>query len=145
MRPKLALLAVAVVLSTTGPLHAGGSGSVVEAPYRTPAVGAASGGTAKAYYFDCVNQVGCAIIPLKKGARYASLEIKDATGQPVLGSIYLMPGGTPLGDFCGSTDEPIPTLSAVEILVHVVPGSCADGTASVVTTGTVKATLSPRR
>ena len=143
MRSKLAVLVILAVLSTVGPLHARGARGITEAPYRSPVVGASVAG-ATAYFYDCLNQLGCARIPLERGERYASLQVSDASGQAVWGSIYLMPGGTNIGQFCSSTEEPVPTLEATEILVHVIPGTCADGTSSVVTTGTVKAVLSRR-
>ena len=118
---------------------------VIEKPYRTPVPGATLGPGNKAYYYDCQNEIGCAIIPLKTTDRYGAIEIEDTAGQKVFFSIYLMPGGSHIGDFCGSTGGAISTRRAQEFLVHVVSGVCDDGsTVSVATTGIVKATLSKK-
>lgn len=114
----------------------------VEAPYRTPVVGAAIGSENKAYFFDCLNQIGCAIVPLKAKDRFARLEIVDAAGGDVYGSVYVMPGGAHLLDFCGATESRLHVRGLKELLVHVISGVCpGESTPTVATTGVVRATL----
>ncbi|HEV3473011.1 MAG TPA: hypothetical protein VG408_07400, partial [Actinomycetota bacterium] len=75
--PRLFLIAL---LALAMPLTAAQARSprerVVEAPYKTPVLGVAAEGN-RAYYFDCLNGIGCALLPLEKGDRYASLRIED--------------------------------------------------------------------
>lgn len=135
-----------VILAVLGGSAAAGGpgGKVVERPYRTPVIGAAYGSTYYAYYYNCNHTIGCAIIPTG-GRLFATVEVEDATGQNVFFSVNTMPGGSHLGDFCGSTDEPLATYGARELLVHVVAGVCDDGsTPSTPTTGMVRATLSKK-
>jgi hypothetical protein len=117
---------------------------VVEAPYLTPVIGGSvttdyNGTTA--YYYDCLNEIGCAIIDVNKGESFATLEIVDAAGQAVHGYAYAMPGGHELGHFCGKTRKPIYVGFGKEILVHVISGTCQDGETSIATHGVVRATL----
>jgi hypothetical protein len=145
MRLSIATCLVALsIISLPAGVHAGGRGREAEAPYQTPVIGASVHfqGETTAYYYDCLSQIGCAILRVKSGERFADLEVEDAAGTPVLASVYTMPGGNHIGDFCGSTDKPIPTFGAHELLVHVVNGVCPDeSTPSVVTSGIVRATF----
>lgn len=139
------VVAGVIVALVVSPAGAGGSRRhVVERPYRTPVPGAALGGDYQAYYYDCQNQIGCAVLPTK-GLRFAKVEVDDAAGQNVFFSVNTMPGGNHLGDYCGSTGDWIATDGAHELLVHIVAGVCKDGsTPSVATTGIVRATFSRR-
>lgn len=140
----LALTLILALPGGTAGARGRGGTRVVEAPYRTPALGVAVGTTTVAYYYDCINQIGCAIVPLERGDRFVRIEVEDAAGTPVHASLYSMPGGFHYGNFCGSTEKPI-SVAGKDLLVHVVSGVCPDGsTASVATTGIVKATLSRR-
>jgi hypothetical protein len=118
---------------------------VVEAPYLVPVIGGSIEGENSAYYYDCELQIGCAIISLRRGDRFAKLRIKDTVGETVLGSIYTMPGGDHLSFFCGRTKYPLFVGHATELLVHVISGVCPGGESSVVTRGVVRATLYGRR
>lgn len=148
MRRSFSVLIVAVVgaalLSTPALATRRAPQRIVDAPYRTPVIGASIGGQNQAYFFDCLTQLGCTIIPLKRGDRYAQLEIKDATGQAVMGSVYTMPGSHHFGYFCGATDDPINLSGASEILVHVLSGACPSGAPSIATTGIVQAKITRR-
>lgn len=116
-----------------------------EAPYRTPAPGAYTA-PAHAWYYDCETGVGCALIPIRKRDRRVTLQVLDATGLPVRAEVYTMPGGRYYFHFCGEMSESMPVTPGMELLVHVVPGTCPDGaTPSSPTTGTVKATFVTRR
>jgi hypothetical protein len=129
------------------PLHARSIAErTVEAPYLAPAVGVSVyvGGQTTAYYYDCLEQIGCAIVPLQKGDRYATLEVVDTTGRPVLGSVYVTPGFGHVGYICGGTDDPIPVRGLKEIVVHVISGMCPDGSPSLATHGVVRATITAR-
>lgn len=142
-RARRLAIAVLVLAAVGGPAAARPGGRVVERPYRTATPGAAFGSDYKIYYYDCQNQIGCAVLPSK--GRFATVEVVDAAGQNVFFSVNTMPGGTHLGDYCGSTGHPIATNGASELLVHVVTGVCGDGsTPSIVTTGDVRATFSRR-
>jgi hypothetical protein len=148
-RFRTALGLVILLMAPVGPVQARPDVAerTIEAPYVTPAIGAAIHveGETSAYYYDCLNQIGCTIIPLRKGDRHATLEIEDSTGQAVLGSIYLTPGFGHVGYFCGRTTSPISIRGYTEILVHVISGVCPGGTPSLATNGVVRATLSGRR
>lgn len=116
-----------------------------EAPYRTPAPGAYTD-PAHAWYYDCETGIGCALIPTDKRDRRVALEVVDASGRPVRAEVYTMSGGDHYLSFCGATDEPVRVTPGIELLVHVIPGTCPDGaTVSSPTTGTVKATFVTRR
>lgn len=117
----------------------------VEARYATPALGASPEEGTRAYYYDCSNGIGCAILKLGPKDRLAQIEIEDAAGQPVQGIVHTVPGFQEIGRFCGSTEEPWATGGADELVVHVVSGTCRDGTPSAATTGVVRATVSSRR
>lgn len=138
---------VLILLAALSPASAGARGPrerEVEAPYKTPVLGIAAEGN-RAYYFDCLNGIGCARLPLEKGDRFATLRIEDAVGLPVHGDIYLMPGNVSLGEMCGETEAPISVSYASEILVHVHNGTCAGPSPSIATMGKVVATISKRR
>ncbi len=115
-----------------------------ESPYRTPVLGTAIGSGNKAYYFDCLKQIGCTILPVKPKDRYVELEIGDAAGGPVYGAIYAMPGGDFIGDFCGATERPLYVQGVKELLVHVISGTCPNESISIATTGVVRATFTRR-
>ncbi len=117
----------------------------VEAEYVTPAVGASPEEGTRVYYYDCLKGIGCAILKLGPKDRFASIEIADAAGRPVQGIVHTVPGFQEIGRFCGSTDEAWATGGARELVVHVVSGTCRDGSPSVATTGVVRATVSSRR
>jgi hypothetical protein len=106
------VLAALVAGGLAVPSAAGGAKKkrrIVEAPYLTPVIGGSitteyNGTTA--YYYDCLNQIGCAIIDVNKKERFATLEILDAAGHAVHGYAYAMPGGHELGHFWGRPSRP---------------------------------------
>ena len=121
---------------------------VVKATYHTPALGVAtpvvSGGIS-----TCTNgaaNVGCIEIPTTARDRYVKIQVTDASGQNVGG--YVSQGDTNgdgigdlFGDFCGKHRSPVPITPGRPLKVSVYGGTCADGSPSVVTTGTIKATF----
>lgn len=115
-----------------------------ESPYRTPVLGTAVGSGNKAYYFDCLQQIGCTIVPVKPRDRYVELEIADAAGGSVYGAIYAMPGGDFIGDLCDATRQPLFVEGVKELLVHVISGTCPNESISTATTGVVRATFTRR-
>lgn len=115
-----------------------------ESAYRTPVLGTAVGSGNKAYYFDCLKQIGCTILPVKPKERYVDLEIADAAGGRVYGAIYAMPGGDFIDDFCGTTERPLFVRGIKELLVHVISGTCPNNSISTATTGVVRATFTRR-
>jgi hypothetical protein len=148
---KRALTAVAAAAIVAGTMSGTAGAKVapasrtLEAEYVTPAVGVSPQEGTKAYFYDCKNGIGCALLELGPKDRYATIEIDDAAGQQAYGVVYRVPGFDVIGDFCGSTGEAWPTGGADELLVHVVPGACESGEPSVATTGVVRATVSTRR
>jgi hypothetical protein len=148
-RALIAALTGLIVASIagTGAARVAPATRTVEAKYVTPAAGASAhpAQDTKAYYFDCLRGVGCALIELEPKDRFAQLDIVDTAGQPVYGIVYRVPGFEQIGEICGSTEEPWPTGGATELLVHVVSGTCRDGGTSVATTGVVRATVTSRR
>ena len=116
----------------------------MSAPYQTPPAGLHVAGTA-AYYFDCMNGVGCGVIKLSPRDRSAQLEIVDVTGGAVHADVYGMPGGNHLFSFCGES-EAFNVNPGTELMVHVIAGTCADGsTPSTATHGTIEATVFSKR
>lgn len=140
----IALLAVLTSLAVSSGANAGQQqgARTTEAPYQTPVAGVALMPIAtRAYYYNCLDGTGCALITVQHGERRVSLEIDDASGLPVFGEIYLTPGFNQVGEFCGKTQRPINVSGAHEVLVHVASGACPDGTPSVATHGVVRATF----
>lgn len=141
---RLVLALLLVVPVATAPASAGAPRErEVEAPYKTPVLGVASEGN-RAYYFDCRNGIGCAILPLERRDRYATIRIEDTLGLPVHGEIFLMPGNSHLGEFCGEAED-VPVHGAAEVLVHVQSGTCSGMRPSIATTGVVSATIRTRK
>lgn len=118
---------------------------IVKSPYRTPVLGVAIGAENQAYYYDCLQQIGCAILPVKAKDRFVRLEILDASGGETFGAIYAMPGGDHVGNFCGATKQPLFIRGVQELLVHVISGFCPGGsTPSTATTGFVTGIFTKR-
>ena len=88
------------------------------------------------------------VIPTKPGMKYIKIEVTDATGQAAGGFISQQDAdGDGLndgyGEFCGAHAEAVPLeLESAPVGVSLYPGACADGTPSIVTTGTIKVTFS---
>jgi hypothetical protein len=77
--------------------------------------------------------------------KYVKVEVTDATGTTISGSVGQDPDGDmqtdEKGTYCGATEEPIQIEPGVDIVVYVDQGTC-NGGPSVVTQGTIKVTLS---
>lgn len=108
-----------------------------ESPYRSPALGGSVLGEAYAWYFDCEEQIGCAVFHPRRQDGFARFKVVDATGLPVYGQVRDSSGL--LGQFCGSTTKPIDVRGAGTVFVHLVAGVCAEGTTSSPTNGVVRA------
>ena len=70
--------------------------------------------------------------------KFMSLSIEDATGAAVAVEVLQR---NRIGNFCGSTETPIPIRPGVPVTLRLYAGRCPDGTPSVVTTGTLTATF----
>lgn len=89
-------------------------------------------------------------IPLGADDIYIKIEVTDQAGQKVSG--FISQGdldGNGVNDdgyanFCGAHPEPVPLSAPGQTIigVYLASGVCADGTPSVMTTGTIKVTLS---
>ena len=123
---------------------------VVSDTYDAPAIGiatpVASGGGS-----TCAggNNVGCVEFPTTSKDKYVKIEVTDQSGQQAGG--YLSQGDTDgdgvgnlFGDFCGAHAAPVAITPGVPLKVSLYNGTCADGSPSTVTTGTVKATFTSR-
>ena len=77
--------------------------------------------------------------------KYVMVEITDASGTTISGSVGQDPDGDMTtdekGTLCGSTEEPIAIEPGVEVVVYVNQGAC-NGGPSIVTQGTIAVTFS---
>ena len=122
---------------------------VVELEYSAPGIGAtvAGAGGGICPFADPTTQE-CIEVPLQMGETHVKVEITDAAGQKVAGS--LSQGDTDgdgvgnlYGQFCGAHEEPVEMLSpSVPLRVSFYNGTCADGTPAPVTTGSITVTFS---
>jgi hypothetical protein len=119
---------------------------VVELTYDSPGVGVALMGDSGGYPIGFPSS---ADMPTSAEERYVTVEIVDGSGQKVSASLSQSDQDgdgfvDDLGEsFCGATEEPIefePGTTIVGVYAH--NGTCADGTPSIMTTGTVKLTFS---
>ena len=121
---------------------------VVEVTYDHPGIGATAAGLGGGYPVSFPDPMD---IPVTADELYVKVEIIDASGQKVAGSIGqgdVDGNGVNddlYGQFCGSHEEPIPLAAPGSpiIGIYAFNGTCADGsTPSVMTSGTIKITLS---
>ena len=120
---------------------------VVEIAYDHPSIGATVAGLGGGYPVGFPESVE---VPTASEETYFKIEIIDDSGQKVAG--YIGQGdvnGDGLnndlyGNFCGAHPEPIPLAAPGSPIVgiYAYSGTCEDGTPSVMTTGTIKITLS---
>lgn len=120
---------------------------VVEVTYDHPGIGVATpiGGTGYPTSFPDPSE-----IPTGPDDLYFKIEVTDASGQKVSGFISqgdLDGNGVNddgYGSFCGAHAEAIPLVEpGTPILgIYAHSGVCADGTASIMTSGTIKVTFS---
>jgi hypothetical protein len=121
---------------------------VVELTYSSPGIGVTAAGRGGGYP---VNFPESTEIPTLAQEKYIKIEVEDSSGQAVAGFISqgdLDGNGVNddgYGTFCGAHPEPIELASpgAPIVGVYAYNGTCEDGTTpSVMTSGTVKITLS---
>ena len=123
---------------------------VVTDTYDAPAIGistpAASGGIS-----GCSggNNIGCVEFTTSSKDKYVKIEVTDQSGQKAGG--YISQGDTDgdgvgnlFGEFCGAHPAPVAITPGVPVKVSLYNGTCADGSQSTVTTGTVKATFTAK-
>jgi hypothetical protein len=73
-----------------------------------------------------------------------SLDIRDASGQPVYAVVWDH-SGQEIADACGRNGDPFPSPGGSHIDVWLIAGHCYETTTpSIVTTGTVTATFARR-
>lgn len=72
---------------------------------------------------------------------YVTIELTDASGQPVLAEIVQQ---DVLTAFCGATDGPVRIQRSFDVTVRIREGRCFGGGPGVATTGTVEATFERR-
>lgn len=124
---------------------------VVELSYASPGIGISTG---TKHWGRPLGSPDAYQIELEPGERYVTMEVIDASGQPVAGrfdqeglsyggySAINRPYGG-VGAFCGAHSEPVKLLKRSPITaIYLFNGVCEDGTPSVMTSGTVKITLS---
>ena len=115
----------------------------VHIPYQGPALAVLAPGALLAY---CIpgETPGCFDVPLKATDRYLTVGVEDASGQAAYGIVFDEEGAE-IGDFCGSTERPIPSPGGSSITIWLFAGHCyGTTTPSVVTTGTIKLLFSNR-
>ena len=122
---------------------------VVELDYSAPGIGATVAGSGGGIcpFADPTTQE-CIEVPLQVGEAYVKVELVDATGQKVSGS--LSQGDTDgdgignlYGQFCGAHEAPIKMESTtVPLRISFYNGTCDDGTPAPATTGTITVTFS---
>jgi hypothetical protein len=121
---------------------------VVELEYSSPGIGVTAAGRGGGYP---VNFPESTEIPTTPDEKFLKIEVEDSSGQAVAGFISqgdLDGNGVNddgYGTFCGAHPEPIELAApGTPILgVYAYNGTCEDGTTpSVMTSGTVKITLS---
>ena len=123
---------------------------VVEVDYQLGGLGVSTpAATAGTCFVDPTQPASCKDVALMKGESYIKIEIQDASGTTVPGS---MNQGDIDGDgvndiygqFCGAMPEPIQLQdSYAPVSISMYPGVCADASSGgIPTTGTIVVTLS---
>ena len=123
---------------------------VVEIPYQLGGIGVSSpAATGGVCFTDPTMPASCKEVPLQEGETHIKIEITDATGTTVPGS---MNQGDIDGDgfqdiysqFCGSHPEPIELQDPfAPVSISMYPGVCGDASgAGIPTVGTITVTLS---
>jgi len=114
-------------------------------PVRVERVAEATySGSANVVYFPAAT-FGGAAFALGGDEQYVSFEITDASGTTISANVGQDPDGdnqvATVGEFCGKTEEPIKVEPGLEVTIFVEQGTCGGGP-SIVTEGTIKATIS---
>ena len=94
--------------------------------------------------------IGGALVPTGADDKFVEVEVSDASGQNVFIGMAQNVDGTdnfaevPVGDVCGSTEEPISIPNpGVQVDIFVYMGTCSDmATPSIATSGTITLTFS---
>lgn len=110
--------------------------------YYTPTVLRAGG------VCDSTLRIGCAVFEILPHEDLIRVAVHDAAGGPVAGVVWQAgPSGYEIiGEFCSVTEVPIRSRYEGEpVSVNVYPGTCLDGSPSVVTQGTIEVTFSEER
>ena len=119
-----------------------------EAAYSNPSPGAAvsAGGVSTAAGY-CAGFPNCIEFPTTPKDTYVKVKVDDASGQKVVG--YIDQGdidGDGIGDlvhkFCGEHPQAVPITAGTPVGINIYSGTCDDGSAAAVTTGTISVTFS---
>lgn len=143
MKKLPALLAVGLVsASFIAPAQSSGWSREVKQPYSI-----AAGYVSDSSEGSATLGPNWVVFKPRRGENRVSLSISDAAGGPVLGKVYFWrTDGRGWSDreveFCTETDRSIAFRANEKVYVGAFIGSCANGSASVVTTGTVTARFS---
>ena len=121
---------------------------VVEIPYAHPGIGAGTPAGPAGYPVNFPE--GDSEIALGADDLFISIEVVDSSGYPVTG--FISQGdldGNGVNDdgyatFCGKHLAPVPISAPGQpiIGIYAYGGTCVDGTQAVMTSGTIKVTLS---
>lgn len=149
-RTVLVILVVLMNWSAMVSAQAGGLSRArqAEAPYQSAAAGInlitpqPEPTQTQAYAYDCGRGIGCVLFRVKPGERFASFEVRDATGLPVYTEAASV--GETLEVFCGKSTKPIDIRGVSTVYITVLAGNCPDLMPSAPTTGTVHATFFTR-
>lgn len=141
MKKTLATV-IAVVLCAMAsaiPAQAGGQHGVRKdsIPYEGP-TGIALVGHGAGTCRDGQSAVNCVQFPTGSRDHWVSVEIDDSLGGPVA-AIITQGTAEPLAEFCGRIEKPVRIKPGFAVEVSLYSGSCADGTPSVATSGSVTA------
>lgn len=123
---------------------------VVEYEYTGPGIGFSSPGASAGYCYP--DPTACATFIPEAGEKYIKIEVTDATGTTIAGSISQgdQDGdgiGDLYGEFCGAHPEPIElAVESTPFDLSMYSGTCygpeAGGSPSIMTEGVVKVTFS---
>ena len=120
---------------------------VVEIDYQGPGVGITSPAASVGYCYQFPVSDACLTVIPEPGEKYIKIEVTDASGTAVAGFISQgdLDGdgiGDLYGDFCGAHEAPIQLeVKGGPFDISLYDGVCGTGP-SVMTTGTIKITLS---
>lgn len=145
MLKRTVLLMLVLSFSVIVPAVARGSSRPrgAEAPYQSAAAGASlitpdpAANQIQAYAYDCEKGIGCVLFRVKRDERFASFEVRDATGLPLYAEASSV--SERLGMFCGKSTKPIDVRGVSTVFITILAGNCPDHMPSAPTAGTVHA------